>query len=132
MASTHLLAGPEVLVAGPAICVWHDVIGRPGGPHSWGQGALRSCRAGRSTGGQGFSSKAVEIGRRLVSAGVAHRRYSTDYVDHRGRGPRSQARHVAGQLHEAMGMPGIVTGHAFPPGWSRSPAQAVEGRGWQT
>ena len=28
-----------------------------------------------------FSSDGVDIGRRLVSAGVAYRRYSTDYID---------------------------------------------------
>jgi endonuclease YncB( thermonuclease family) len=31
-----------------------------------------------------FSPKVVDIGRRLVSAGLAYRRYSTDYVEAEG------------------------------------------------
>jgi endonuclease YncB( thermonuclease family) len=37
-----------------------------------------------------FSPNGVDIGRRLVSAGwaLAYRRYSVDYVDAEGRGPK--------------------------------------------
>ena len=69
-------------MAGPADSVRHDVVGRPRGPHSRGQGALRGGRAGPASVAKVFSPNGVDIGRRLVSAGwaLAYRRYSKDYV----------------------------------------------------
>lgn len=66
-----------------AKAVQHDVVDRPRGPHSGGQGALRGDRAGPtwSPGAKVFSPNGVDIGRRLVSEALAYRRYSTDYVD---------------------------------------------------
>jgi endonuclease YncB( thermonuclease family) len=62
-----------------------------------------------------FSPNRVDIGRRLVSAGWAltYRRYSMDYVAAEDEGALGQARHVAGQLRETLGMAciGAAAGH---------------------
>jgi endonuclease YncB( thermonuclease family) len=59
-----------------------------------------------------YSPNGVDIGRRLVSAGWAYRRYSMDYVDAEDEAPQGQARDVAGQLPETLGVARIVTAAA--------------------
>ena len=56
-----------------------------------------------------LSPNGVDIGRKLMSAGWAYRRYSTDYVNAEAQG---QARHVEGNFRETLGVARIVTAAA--------------------
>jgi hypothetical protein len=56
------------------VSVRHDVVGRPLGTHSRGQGELRAVERDQPD-GQGVLTPRVDIGRTLVS-GWAYRRYS--------------------------------------------------------
>ena len=57
-----------------------------------------------------YSPSGVDIGRRLLSAGQAYRRYSTDYVAAENEPARSGAG-CGGQLRQALGV-ARITGHA--------------------
>jgi hypothetical protein len=91
--------GPDVLVAGPADSVRHDVIGRPRGTHSRDQAAPRGGRAWspRSSRPVGSTSAAGWCRRRM-----AYWRYSMDYVAAKNEA-QGQAGDVAWHLCKALG-----------------------------
>ena len=131
--------GVTALVAGPAVGVWHNVVGRPGGAHSRGQGSLRGYRAGsaRPLGRQGLHPR---WGQHRPQAGVGGMGVGVPAIldglcRRRGRGPKGQARDVAGQLSQTLGVARIfaAAGHAdtLQDRPDRRP-QAVSGRSWQS
>ena len=103
----HPRTRPDVLVAGLAHSVRDDVFGRPGGPHSRGQGAVRGGRAGPawSPGGQGLLGQWDRHWPQVGLGGGAGVPTVFDGLRRRrGRGAEGQARDVAGHFRQTVGV----------------------------